>query len=86
MIPSFLPSFVTSLLLFFSFLQEINFFFLAYRLSLVIIAMILGITNGVAFSRADKFGHASSLAGSALNSGFGNNIAGGLFSRFFSWS
>jgi len=55
-------------------------------LSLVIVAMILGITNGVAFSRADKFGHASSLAGSALNSGFGNNIAGGLFSRFFSWS
>jgi len=52
-------------------------------LSLVIIAMILGITNGVAFSRADKFGHASSLAGSALNSGFGNNIAGGFFSRIF---
>ena len=57
-----------------------------YRLSLVIIAVILGITNGVAFSRADKFGHASSLAGSALNSGFGNNIAGGFLSKFFSRS
>lgn len=52
-------------------------------LSLVIVAMILGITNGVAFSRADKFGNASSLAGSALNTGFGNNIAGGFLSRMF---
>ncbi|KAF8424665.1 hypothetical protein EV426DRAFT_598879 [Tirmania nivea] len=52
-------------------------------LSLVIVAMILGITNGVAFSRADKFGNASSMAGSALNTGLGNNIAGGFLSRMF---
>ncbi|KAF8469629.1 hypothetical protein BDZ91DRAFT_720607 [Kalaharituber pfeilii] len=52
-------------------------------LSLVIIAVILGITNGVAFSRADKFGQASSFAGSALNTGLGNKLTGGLVSRIF---
>ena len=49
----------------------------------MIVAMILGITNGVAFSRADKFGNASSMAGSALNTGFGNKIAGGFLSKMF---
>lgn len=81
--PSFLPSCLFSFFLFFLSHSYRKLTLFIYRLSLVIIAVILGITNGVAFSRADKFGHASSLAGSALNSGFGNNIAGGFFSKIF---
>jgi len=53
-------------------------------LSLNVIALILTITNTVAFSRADKFSQASSLASSALYSGgLARNVAGGLMSRFF---
>lgn len=53
-------------------------------LPLVVIALILTITNALAFSRCDKFSQASNYAGGALLSG---NIAGSLASnmvgRFF---
>ncbi|CUS11081.1 unnamed protein product [Tuber aestivum] len=55
-------------------------------LSLVVIAIILCVTNGVAFSRADKFGNASSFAGSALNSSGGGAVrrfAGNMATRMF---
>jgi hypothetical protein len=51
----------------------------------LVIALSLTITNTLAFSRCDKFGHASNLAGSALNtSGIASNLAGGMIGRFFS--
>ncbi|KAI5842057.1 hypothetical protein BZA05DRAFT_380105 [Tricharina praecox] len=40
-------------------------------LSLVVVAVVLGVTNGVAFSRADRFGNASSFAGRAMQTGVG---------------
>jgi hypothetical protein len=50
----------------------------------LVIALSLTITNTLAFSRCDKFGHASNLAGSALNtSGIARNVAGGMIGRFF---
>ncbi|KAI9835680.1 MAG: Golgi apparatus membrane protein tvp23 [Sarea resinae] len=53
-------------------------------LSLVVIALVLTITNTLAFSRCDKFGQASNLASSALYSGgLAGNIAGGMVSRLF---
>ncbi|KAL8920927.1 MAG: hypothetical protein Q9208_005953 [Pyrenodesmia sp. 3 TL-2023] len=53
-------------------------------LSLVVIALILTITNTLAFSRCDKFSQASSLASSAMYSGgMAKSLAGGLFSRIF---
>ncbi|KAI9748627.1 MAG: Golgi apparatus membrane protein tvp23 [Chaenotheca gracillima] len=53
-------------------------------LSLVVIAMVLTITNTLAFSRCDKFGQASNLASSAMySSGMARNIAGGLLSSVF---
>ncbi|KAL8671666.1 MAG: hypothetical protein Q9168_003846 [Polycauliona sp. 1 TL-2023] len=53
-------------------------------LSLIVIALILTITNTLAFSRCDKFSQASSLASSAMYSGgMARNLAGGLFSRLF---
>ncbi|KFY40400.1 hypothetical protein V495_05453 [Pseudogymnoascus sp. VKM F-4514 (FW-929)] len=52
-------------------------------LTLVVIALVLTITNTLAFSRCDKFSHASNLAGSALYSGgLARNLAGGVMSRF----
>lgn len=51
----------------------------------VAIALSLTVTNTLAFSRCDKFGQASNLAGSAMNSGgFARNVAGGMLGRFFS--
>ncbi|KAI2609456.1 DUF846-domain-containing protein [Hypoxylon fragiforme] len=50
-------------------------------LPLVAIALVLTITNSLAFSRCDKFSNASNLAGSALYSG---NIAGTLASSMAS--
>lgn len=47
-------------------------------LLLIVISLILTITNGLAFSRCDKFGKANQLTSSVL----GN--AGGLGSRLFS--
>ncbi|KAJ5505489.1 hypothetical protein N7453_004446 [Penicillium expansum] len=52
-------------------------------LSLIVIALILTITNTMAFSRCDKFGQASTYANSALGGGIVNNIAGGLLGRLF---
>jgi len=46
--------------------------------------MVLTVTNTLAFSRCDKFGQATNLAGSALYSGgIARNIAGGMVSRLF---
>jgi hypothetical protein len=42
------------------------------------IALVLTITNGLAFSRCDKFSQASNLAGSAFSSG---NLAGSIASN-----
>ncbi|KZF26064.1 DUF846-domain-containing protein [Xylona heveae TC161] len=53
-------------------------------LSLVVIALVLTITNTVAFSRCDKFSQASNLASTAFNTGgLARSIAGGMFSRMF---
>lgn len=49
----------------------------------LVIALILTITNTMAFSRCDKFGQASTYANSALGGGIVNNIAGGLLGRLF---
>lgn len=51
---------------------------------MIVIALVLTITNTLAFSRCDKFSHASNLAGSALYSGgLARNLAGGMVNRFF---
>jgi hypothetical protein len=51
----------------------------------LVIALILTITNTVAFSRCDKFSQASNLASSALYSGgIARSVATGMFSRLFS--
>ncbi|OJJ49289.1 hypothetical protein ASPZODRAFT_164819 [Penicilliopsis zonata CBS 506.65] len=47
-------------------------------LSLVAIALVLTITNTVAFSRCDRFGQASTFANRAFGGSLINNIAGGL--------
>lgn len=52
-------------------------------LSCLGIALILTITNTVAFSRCDKFSQASTFANRALGGGIVNNLAGGLLGRFF---
>lgn len=53
----------------------------------VVIALVLTITNTLAFSRCDKFSHASGLAGNAMYSGgLAGSIATGMVSRFFSRS
>ncbi|KAF1812142.1 golgi apparatus membrane protein-like protein tvp23 [Eremomyces bilateralis CBS 781.70] len=53
-------------------------------LSLVVIALILTITNTLAFSRCDKFSQATNFASTAMySSGLARNIAGGVFSRMF---
>ncbi|KAK1757624.1 hypothetical protein QBC47DRAFT_376529 [Echria macrotheca] len=54
-------------------------------LPLVVIALVLTITNTLAFSRCDKFSQASNLAGSALSSGnLAGSIASNMVGRFFS--
>ncbi|KAF7892562.1 uncharacterized protein EAF02_000100 [Botrytis sinoallii] len=54
-------------------------------LTLIVIALSLTVTNTLAFSRCDKFGQASSLAGSAMySSGIAGNIASATIGRFFS--
>ncbi|KAI9727980.1 MAG: Golgi apparatus membrane protein tvp23 [Chrysothrix sp. TS-e1954] len=53
-------------------------------LTLNVIALVLTVTNTVAFSRCDRFGQASRLASSALNSGgMARSLAGGLVGRLF---
>ena len=52
--------------------------------ALPVIALILTLTNTVAFSRCDKFSQATSFASRALGSGgIARNIAGGLLGRMF---
>ncbi|GAB1311246.1 Golgi apparatus membrane protein tvp23 [Madurella fahalii] len=54
-------------------------------LPLVAIALVLTITNSLAFSRCDKFSQASNIAGSAFSSGnLAGNIASNMVGRFFS--
>lgn len=51
-----------------------------------VVALILTITNTLAFSRCDKFSQANALAGNALyGSGLMRNVAGGMMSRMFSF-
>ncbi|KAH9840481.1 Golgi apparatus membrane protein tvp23 [Teratosphaeria destructans] len=53
-------------------------------LTLVVIALVLTITNTLAFSRCDKFSQASGLMGSGLYSAsLARNVGGALVSRFF---
>ncbi|KAB8236209.1 Golgi apparatus membrane protein tvp23 [Aspergillus alliaceus] len=52
-------------------------------LSLVAIALVLTITNTLAFSRCDRFSQASTFANRALSGGIVNSIAGGLLGRLF---
>ncbi|KAK7449452.1 golgi apparatus membrane protein TVP23 [Colletotrichum acutatum] len=49
-----------------------------------VIALVLTIMNAMAFSRCDKFSHASNMAGSALYSGgLAGSIATGMVGRLF---
>ncbi|KLJ06494.1 golgi apparatus membrane protein TVP23 [Blastomyces silverae] len=52
-------------------------------LSLVAIALILTITNTVAFSRCDRFSQASNFASSAFAGGIARNFASGMIGRIF---
>ncbi|KAI0006327.1 DUF846-domain-containing protein [Xylariaceae sp. FL0662B] len=55
-------------------------------LPLVAIALVLTITNSLAFSRCDKFSQASNLAGSALYSGnIASNLASNMAGRIFTF-
>lgn len=50
----------------------------------IVVALILTITNVVAFSRCDKFSQASNLASSAMQQGnFAGALATGVMSRMF---
>ncbi|KAF2118475.1 golgi apparatus membrane protein-like protein tvp23 [Lophiotrema nucula] len=50
----------------------------------VVIALVLTITNTLAFSRADKFSQATSFGSTALyGSGLARNLAGGVVSNWF---
>ncbi|KAG7292261.1 Golgi apparatus membrane protein tvp23 [Staphylotrichum longicolle] len=54
-------------------------------LPLVAIALVLTITNALAFSRCDKFSQASNIAGSAFSGGnLAGSIASNMVGRFFS--
>lgn len=49
----------------------------------LVIALVLTITNTVAFSRCDRFSQASTYATRAFGGGIVNNLAGGLLGRLF---
>jgi hypothetical protein len=49
----------------------------------VAIALVLTITNTLAFSRCDRFSQAGWIANSALSGGIAGNLASGLLGRFF---
>jgi hypothetical protein len=54
-------------------------------LTCVVIALILTVTNTLAFSRCDRFGQATNFASSALYSGgLARTVATGMLGRFFS--
>lgn len=49
-----------------------------------VIAIVLAVTNTLAFSRCDKFSQASNLANSAFSaSGLASNLGGAVLGRFF---
>ena len=49
-----------------------------------VIALVLTITNTLAFSRCDRFSQASNLASTAMyGSGIARSLAGGMFGRLF---
>jgi len=50
-------------------------------LILIVIAMVLSITNAIAFSRCDRFSQASNLATSAMGMGMAGGLAGNIASR-----
>ncbi|KAM0330014.1 hypothetical protein ACHAQA_004183 [Verticillium albo-atrum] len=53
-------------------------------LPLVVIALVLTIMNTLAFSRCDKFSHASNMAGSALyGGGLASSLATNMVGRYF---
>ncbi|KAF2831455.1 Golgi apparatus membrane protein TVP23 [Ophiobolus disseminans] len=53
-------------------------------LTLVVIALVLTITNTLAFSRCDQFSQASGFASNTLyGSGLARNLAGGIVSSWF---
>ncbi|KAI4701244.1 Golgi apparatus membrane protein tvp23 [Alternaria sp. BMP 2799] len=53
-------------------------------LTLVVIALVLTITNTLAFSRCDKFSQATGFASNAMyGSGLARNLAGGMISGLF---
>ncbi|KAG9564150.1 golgi apparatus membrane protein tvp23, partial [Aureobasidium melanogenum] len=53
-------------------------------LSLVVIAIVLAVTNTLAFSRCDKFSQATNIATGAFSaSGLASNIGGAMIGRFF---
>ncbi|KAI3331970.1 DUF846-domain-containing protein [Xylariaceae sp. AK1471] len=55
-------------------------------LPLVAIALVLTVTNTLAFSRCDKFSQASNIAGSALSSGnLASSIASNMVGRLFTF-
>lgn len=51
--------------------------------SIPAIALVLTITNTVAFSRCDRFSQASTYANRAFGGNIVNNLAGGLLGRLF---
>ncbi|KAK4984544.1 Golgi apparatus membrane protein tvp23 [Elasticomyces elasticus] len=53
-------------------------------LTLVVIAMVLTITNTLAFSRCDKFSQAANLTSGVFNTGnLARNVGGAMISRLF---
>ncbi|KAI4850283.1 golgi apparatus membrane protein-like protein tvp23 [Aureobasidium sp. EXF-8845] len=53
-------------------------------LSLVVIAIVLAVTNTLAFSRCDKFSQATNIATGAFSaSGLASNLGGAVLGRFF---
>jgi len=65
--------------------QEIDDRRLMMLTRLAVIALVLNVTNTLAFSRCDKFSHAQNLAGSALaGSSLAGSIASNMVGRFFS--
>ena len=56
---------------------------LAKLLAAAVIALILGITNTMAFSRCDQFSQASTYANNALSGRIANSITNSLLGRLF---
>ncbi|KAF2436614.1 DUF846-domain-containing protein [Tothia fuscella] len=55
-----------------------------FWISLVVIALVLTVTNTLAFSRCDKFSNATNMASNALYSGgLARSVATGMLGRFF---